>query len=185
MNLSKISVRYAKAIFLLAKEKGVLDIIYSDFKLIRDSIKKTPDFNLIISSPVILPADKIRVLTNTFANSVNEITMKFLVLVVEKNRETYIMDIIRNFETQYRNENNIKQVIVTTQHNLNTNTSENISDIVAKAYNSKVEIENIAADEMIGGIIIRIENKQLDLSIKTQLREIKKGLQSKAFRKII
>ena len=34
MNLSKISVRYAKALFLVAKEKGVLDEVSTDMELL-------------------------------------------------------------------------------------------------------------------------------------------------------
>ena len=185
MNLSKISVRYAKAIFLLAKEKNILDEVYKDFVLIRESIQGASGFRDVFSSPVISPKDKLKMLTNSFSKSVHEISMKFLVLVVEKNRETYILDIARNFESQYRKENNIKQVIVTTQNNLSKALADNLSQIVTNAFDSKVDIKNITNDEMIGGIIIRIENQQLDLSVKTQLQEIKKSLKSKSYKKII
>ncbi len=96
MNLSKISVRYAKAIFLLAKEKDILNEVFKDFVLIRESIKGAPDFKEVISSPIISPEDKLNVLKNVFSKSVHEVSMKFLALVVEKNRETYILDIARN-----------------------------------------------------------------------------------------
>ncbi len=185
MNLSKISVRYAKAIFLLAQEKNVLDIVYSDFQLIRQSLQQTPEFTEIISSPVISPKDKLGVLTNVFSKYVSEITMKFLVLVVEKNRETYLLDIARNFEAQYRKENNINEVVVTTKNEINKETAYKIGSLVSEAFDSKVEIKNNTDEEMIGGIIIRIENKQLDLSVNTQLQEIKKNLQKESYKKII
>jgi F0F1-type ATP synthase delta subunit len=38
---------------------------------------------------------------------------------------------------------------------------------------------------MIGGIIVRIGHEQLDLSVATQLQEIKKALKSEAFIKKI
>ncbi|PLX09315.1 MAG: ATP synthase F1 subunit delta [Marinilabiliales bacterium] len=185
MNISKISVRYAKAVFLLAKEKNVLDHVYADFVLLRETISSTPEFKEVICSPVISPKDKLRVLTNVYGKIIHDITSKFLDLVIEKNREIYLLDIARNFEVLYRKENNIKQVIVTTHQSISNKVSETVSGIIAKTYNSKVEVKNMTDDEMIGGIIIRVDNQQLDLSVKTQLNEIKKNLQKKSYQKQI
>lgn len=183
MNLSKISVRYAKAIFLLAKENDVLAKVYSDFQLINETINITPEFKHIISSPVITPTEKKRVLVNVFGKYVHEITNRFIVLLIDKHREEYLLDISRNFESLYRKENNIKQVIVTTEQSISKAIQDKIIAIVKDLYKSEVEIKNNTKDDMIGGVIIRIENHQLDLSVKTQLKEIKKNLKSKSYHK--
>ncbi len=178
MNQSKISVRYAKAVFILAKEKNVLAQVYDDFKLIRETIHNAPDFNLIISSPIISSTDKRSVFTNVYEKSVHEITMRFINLLVDKNREIHLENIARYFETLYRKENNIKHVVVTTQETISKEITQNISNLVATGFSSKVEIKNTLKDDMIGGIIIRIDNQQLDLSVKTQLQEINKKLRA-------
>ncbi len=185
MNLNKISVRYAKAIFLLAKEKDILEELYLDFNIVRESIQNVPEFTEIISSPVVSSVDKKEVLRNVFEKVVNELTMRFIFFIIEKNRESYILDIARNFETQYRKEKNIKQVIVTTHQDITSKAEARISEIVKDAYKSNVEIKNKIMSDMIGGIIIRIDNEQLDLSVKTQLQEIKKKLASKSYQKLI
>ena len=107
MNQSKISVRYAKAIFILAKEKDILTQVYDDFKLIRETIFESPEFNSIISSPIVSSTDKLTVFTKVYKDSVHEVTMRFLSLLVEKSREIYVVDIARYFETLYRKENKI------------------------------------------------------------------------------
>jgi F-type H+-transporting ATPase subunit delta len=185
MNQSKISVRYAKAVFMLAKEQNVLEQVYNDFKLIRETTHEAPEFNTIISSPVVTAADKLNLLKKVYEKSVHEITMRFMNLLVDKSREIYLIDIARNFETFYRKENNIKQVIVTTQHEISKEASERISELVVKGFGSKVEIKNLISEEMIGGIILRIENEQLDLSVKTQLQQIQKKLRSKSYQRKI
>ena len=181
MNQSKISVRYAKAVFMLAKEKNVLNRIYNDFKLIRETISEASEFDLVISSPTVSPADKLNIFTKVYQNSVHEITMRFLGLLVDKNREIYLVDIARYFETLYRKANNIKQVVVTTTHPISEEIAKNISNLVATGFESTVEIKNTIKDDMIGGIILRIDNQQLDLSVKTQLHDIKKKLKSKSY----
>jgi F-type H+-transporting ATPase subunit delta len=44
MDLSKISVRYAKALYLLGKEKNLLLQIRNDIVLIHETMKAIPDF---------------------------------------------------------------------------------------------------------------------------------------------
>ncbi len=183
MNLSKISVRYAKAVFLLAKEKDVLKDVYKDFILIKESIRQTKDFEEIISSPVVSSIDKQKLLNEAFAKVVNEISMRFMNMLIDKNRETYLLSIARNFEELYRKENNIKEVVITTKEPINKETSNIITDIVSDKYKSNIEIKNTIKENMIGGIIIRIDNQQLDLSIQTQLQEIKKKLRNKSYTK--
>jgi len=183
MNQSKISVRYAKAIFETAKESNILSAVFADFQLIRKTISENPDFYEVISSPVIKPSEKINLLSNVFKSSINELTMRFLEMLVKNSREIYISDIARNYAVFYRKENNIKEVILTTPGGLNSKIKDQLIKTVADSYKSEVEIKEKINPEMIGGIIIRIDHLQLDLSIATQLKEIKDSLKSSAYKK--
>ena len=59
MNLGKISVRYARALFHLALEKGVIEQVSADMKLLYQSIKEVPAFHYFINNPVMpLPEKK-------------------------------------------------------------------------------------------------------------------------------
>lgn len=181
MNHSKISVRYAKAIFILAKERNVLKNVFKDFCLIKEIISENSEFYSVITSPIIKPSEKKKLLDNVFKSSVNQMTMDFLAMLVENNREAYISDISRNFEDMYRKEFNIKKVILTTPQGLSENTKDIIAKAVSESYKSDVEVYDKLNPNMLGGIIIRIEHQQLDLSIATQLREIKKTLKSDSY----
>ena len=183
MNQSKISVRYAKAVFETAKEQGILEKLYLDFNMIGKSISENKEFYHIITSPVIKSSDKTSLLTTVYNTKVNPLTMRFLEMLVENNREAYISDIARNFAVLYRKHKDIKEVVLTTPTGLDTKISDKLAVEVAKAYKSGVEIKEELKPEMIGGVIVRIDNLQLDMSIATQLREIKESLKSDAFKK--
>lgn len=183
MNQSKISVRYAKAVFEVGKEQGILEKLYSDFNVIRKSIYENKDFYQVITSPVIKSADKINLLVATYKSAVAPLTLRFLEMLVENNREAYISDIARNFAVFYRKELNIKEVVLTTPSGLNSKVTDSLSQTVAKAFDSSVEVREELKPEMIGGVIIRIENMQLDMSVATQLREIKERLKMDSYKK--
>ncbi|MDR2836604.1 MAG: ATP synthase F1 subunit delta [Bacteroidales bacterium] len=182
MNSVAISVRYAKAVFLLAKEKNLLDKVRKDFILIRIVLKPEKEFNEIIYNPVIKGTKKKELFTNIFQNYVDKISLDFLKFIVDKGRETYLFDIIRNFEKFYREERNIKEVIVTTPVEINMESEGKLTAIVKNLFQAETEITKVIDDSMIGGIKIRIDNLLLDMSVRTQLEEIKKTLKSEKYK---
>lgn len=185
MNQSKISVRYAKAVFETAKEQGSLERLYADFNLIGKSISENKEFYRVITSPVIKSSDKINLLSTVYKAQVAPLTMRFLEMLVENSREAYISDIARNFAVFYRTEKHIKEVVLTTPTGIDTKITDKVADAVAIAYKSGVEIKEELKPEMIGGVIVRIDNLQLDMSVATQLREIKETLKSESYKKKI
>ncbi len=60
MNESKITVRYAKALFGLVKEDNTLDIQKKDMELLFQCIREIPELQEVIHSPVMKASEKIR-----------------------------------------------------------------------------------------------------------------------------
>ena len=58
MNLSKISVRYAKALFSLALEKNKLEDVYADVLVVNQALKDYVQFSQYLKSPVVKPSQK-------------------------------------------------------------------------------------------------------------------------------
>lgn len=182
MNSVAISLRYAKALFSLAKEKNLLNDVYDDLSLIYTVLKPSKEFSEIITSPVVKESKKINLFTNVFKDVVNPISLNFLIFLVNKNRENYLFDIIRNFGKIYREENNIKEIYVYTPIQINDAIKEKLTTIVKNLFDgASSEFHDQIDNDMIGGIKVRIDNLLLDMSIKTQLEEIRKTLKSEAY----
>ncbi|MBP1665856.1 MAG: synthase subunit delta [Bacteroidetes bacterium] len=56
---------------------------------------------------------------------------------------------------------------------------QQISDFISDSFKTKVELKEIIDDDIIGGFMLRIEDKYIDASIKTKLNKIKKELLAK------
>ena len=65
MNDSKISVRYARAIFQSALEKKILDKVNEDMIFISE-VCKTPEMKEFLGSPIITPSKKEAILHKMF-----------------------------------------------------------------------------------------------------------------------
>jgi len=176
MDQSKINVRYARAFFTLAKDKGLTIELRRDAGLISNVCSSSSDFNLLLESPIIKTSRKVKAVRSIFAEKVNPLSLNFLVLITENNREKNIPGIFRNLEDLYRREERIKTAVLTTAQPLDALIVQQIKEILEKEFNSKVELGQKVNDKLIGGFVLRIEDKQYDASISTQLKKIKEQL---------
>jgi len=86
MSVSKIAVRYAKALFLAAREQEVLEKIRHDMELLLDVTTKSTDIIRLLESPVVESATKFRVFSALFSGRINSLALDFLKLVIKNKR---------------------------------------------------------------------------------------------------
>jgi len=178
MNESKISVRYAKALFQLGKEKNMLETFVTDIHLIEDLCNESIDFWLMLESPVVKTSQKRLAIKRIFEKKIDRITLNFLDLVTQNRREAYLKDISRNFLALCRKDQGILSATLTSACELESVVRNQLSDLLSKAYDSKIDLKEVIDQDIIGGFIIRVEDQQLDASVITQLTQIKRELLS-------
>lgn len=178
MNESKISVRYAKALFELGKEKNLIETFIADVKLLEQTCDESSDFVLMLESPVVKTSQKRETMKKIFTDKVHALTLNFIDLIVQNRREMFLKDVSRNFLALCRKDQGILSAILTSASEIEASTTDQISELLAKSFNSKIELKQIVDKELIGGFVIRVEDQQLDASVASQLNQIKRELLS-------
>jgi F-type H+-transporting ATPase subunit delta len=176
----KVSSRYAKSLLDLSVEKGLLEQIYQDMQLIAKTCRDSRDFHLFLKSPVIKSHKKEEVITTLFTNKVSELTLAFIKILNKNGRESLLELISQSFINQYKAHKNILSAEVTSVISLDDDASKQFIDALNKLTGKHIELENQINRDLIGGFVLKMEDKQLDKSIKTQLNNIKKDLLSNA-----
>ncbi len=176
MDQSKINVRYAKAFFSLAKEKGLTLKLREDASLISSVCDSISDFIILIDSPIVSTSGKIKAIKSIFEGKINPLSLNFLVLITENHREKYIPGIFRNLEELYRKQEGIKSAILTTAKPLDGAIVEQIRKSLETEFEAKVELSQRIDEELIGGFILRVDDNQYDASILAQLKKVKEKL---------
>lgn len=176
MNESKISIRYAKALFQLGKEKNVLGTIVADMKLVGELCSTVKDFWLMVESPVIKTSQKRKAVKMVLADKVDVISLNFLDMVFENHREIFIKDMVRNFLDLCRKDKGIVSAKLTTAGQIDREDKTNLSEMLKKAFNSKIELEEVLDKDIIGGFILRVDDQELDASVSNKLSQIKRAL---------
>lgn len=176
MDQSKINVRYAKAFFTLAKDKGLTAELRKDAALITNVCTSSIDFNLLLESPIVKTSQKVKAIKSIFAGQINHLSLNFLVLIAENNREKNIPGIFRNLEDLYRKEEGIQTAVITSAKSLDDTVLAQVKQILETEFGSKIELSQKVNSELIGGFVLRVEDKQYDASVSAQLKKIKERL---------
>jgi F-type H+-transporting ATPase subunit delta len=175
MNDSKISVRYARALFQSALEKKILDKVNEDMIFISE-VCKTPDMKEFLGSPIIAPSKKEAILHKMFDKNVEKITLSLLDLIVKNGRESFIPAITRVFIHETKKFKGITESVLTTAVKVDAGVKKQITDLISDVFKTKVDLKEIVDPGIIGGFVLRIDDSYIDASIKNKLRQIKKQL---------
>jgi F-type H+-transporting ATPase subunit delta len=174
--LSRVAIRYSKALFELAHEKGQLPEIEQDLLLIKDQINQNEEFQNFLINPLIQNKSKTELLKKTFKDSVGNLTMNFLVLTSGKKRSEFIKEIIERFEVLALEHNNIISAQVFSAVPLSSDQADAIRDRLKKNTGKEVRLEEIVEKSLLGGFIVKIRDSVTDYSLKRQLERLKEKM---------
>ncbi len=173
----RAAARYAKALKQLAQEKGILNDVLNDINTIYSSINENRELALLLQSPLVKSERKKTILLSIYQGKVNELTLTFIKQVVALGRENILAVICEEFVNQYNEFNNIAKVTVKTSIPLQADQKTELINIIKSKYNfSSIDLDEQIDESLIGGMVIRIGDMQLDASIRRQLNDIKNEL---------
>lgn len=176
MKISSAAKRYAIALLSLSIEKSQLDEVKKDLETIQSTLLKNRDLLMLTKSPVVKPKDKSEVLNKVFKNNVSDTVLDFLGVLSQNKREALLLDTTYAFETLYRKHNNIISASITSAVKLSDKSKDAMIAAIKSSTDSQIELEEIVNNDLIGGFVLQIEDKLLDLSISGKLKEIKYAL---------
>lgn len=178
MNESQISVRYAKALFRSAAEKGLLDSVYEDMGVVEETYK-LDDFRYMLLLPSLKPGQKARIAESVLRQYISGLSLSMINLVIKNKREKYLPGIVRNFMDFYRKEKGIRSVKLVTAQPVGEPVMKRIQDLIENAYELEVELSPAVNERIIGGFILTIEDRQYDASVSSSLKNIRKKMLQK------
>lgn len=176
MSVSRIASRYAKSLIELAIETNTLEKVKEDVESFKVLVEESRDFYVFLKSPVIPYSKKKSILEQFFSGKYEELTLKFLVLLTQKQREAYLPEVAVHFLQQYRDLKEISTARVTSAIAL---TPEMVKAIEEKLEKSGIAYENVELATkvdpgLIGGFILEFGDYVYDSSISYKLEEMRK-----------
>lgn len=172
MNLGLVSKRYAVALYEYAKGQRSENAIYENMLQYDAVCRDVAGFLSAIANPDLAKEQKMKLLCDV-AGEVSPTLHTFLQLLLKKERATLIGKIAHSYIGQYRKENNIVAVKITTAVPMSMQLQEQVKQIIAEGSNATIELKNAVDANVIGGFLYECNYTRLDATIATRLKKIK------------
>lgn len=174
--LSIVTDKYAVAMIEIAEKNGKLDEINNDLALIKEVVTGNAELCDFLEHPLIKNEDKKDVLEKIFKEEIGEYSLNLVKLLADRGRL-----IILPFVFDYYNKilckiRNIDTAKVITAVEIDENTVNRIKEKLEKMFNKQINIESMIDEDIIAGIVVKIDDKVIDGSIRTRLEDMKKQL---------
>ena len=176
MNDSLITVRYVKALYQLAEDSGKQNAVKDDIESLLECINELPDFGDFLNNPLLKTSQKIKLIDELFKNKIQDLTLRFLHLIIENKREMHLFNMCHYFNSYYRKNIGIKEASIITANKLSATHKKEILEFISKKFKIKIELKEEVNPAIIGGFVLRIEDQQINASLQAQLNLVRREL---------
>lgn len=173
---SLIAKKYANALFEMAKETNCVQKANEDLVFVVETITTNDELKKFIYSPLIKKEDKKDVLERLFSMHIDKVCLDFLKMLADSNRIDVIQEILNQFTIIFDEEHNIVKPVITSAIQLNDEQKQSIVSKLQNKLSKNVEPEFVIDSNIIGGLIIDIDDRTMDFSLKSKFDNMHKQL---------
>ncbi len=171
----KIATRYARALFDGAVEAGALEQVHSDLNEVKDLFVDVPALQDYLTNPAIPVHEKLGFIEEQFAGKISDWVTNLLKLMTEANRVEAFGALTEQFQALVNQRDNVATAEVVTAIALDKTLEKKLQKTLETRYGySRVEIEKRIDPEILGGVIVRIQDQVIDGSFAGRLNELHK-----------
>lgn len=169
-----VSSRYALALFEAGLDLGKVNEFNKELDFLKAVFEKEIKLLQILTHPRIDKNEKRDLMDSLFKDRISQEMMNFLYILIDKRREGSIVDIIHRYQEIFNEHENIVKVVAITAVPMEEKFKSKLITVLSNKLNKKIELDNKVDGTILGGVLLKIANKQLDGTVKGQLESIGK-----------
>ncbi len=178
MNEGLIPARYAKALYLVGKEKSADTGLYTLMKSLENAFEQQPALQATLSNPYVSDKDKEGLLSVAASASDSEpLFSDFLKLLARNRRLDMAHSIAKAYIKLYRKENGIYDVRVVSAAPLSADDEKRLTSLIkSHLKGGSMEYSSSVDPSLIGGFTVSVGNERIDASISNELKQLRLNL---------
>ena len=127
-------------------------------------------------SQVLWDIPTLRLITKVFDGKLSQNMINFLKILADKDRLALLADIEKDFKVLLNEKNNILEGIVITAVPMKEEEVKELQTKLSAKYNKTVVLENEVDKSVLGGVLVRLGNEEIDGTVKNRLDKMKEQL---------
>lgn len=173
--MNKLASRYANALFDLATEEKIDEVLLKEIKIIQDLFEKNPGLIPLFAQSQISKEAKKELIDQAFGWA-HPYVVNTLKLLIDKHRALIVIDFCKGFRNLYNESHNIIQGIAYTVFALSDEELRALENDISEKEKCSIELVNRIDPTLLKGIKIRYGDKVIDASLKARIEALRDNL---------
>lgn len=174
---NKVAARYARALFDSAVEANEADAVLRDLETVDAVFTQLPNLMSFFENPGVPAEQKQQLVRDQLGKGSNLWVARILNLLVENNRMPVFPQLVGHYRDMLNQRENVGLAEVVTAVELEGELRERIRKTLQTSMGfTRVELESRVDPGILGGIIIKVQDRIIDGSYVGRLEELRKQL---------
>lgn len=170
-----VARRYAEAFFSIAQETDKIDQYQQELEVIVKTIQETENLEEYFAH-LLIPVREKRELAKKIFVGISQMTLNFLLMVIDKRRETYIGIITEEYREMADQSRNITKADFIAAQEVPAEEIKTLAEKLSKSTGKTVQLKPMIDPSLIGGIKIRIGDQIIDGTVAKKLEMLRETL---------
>lgn len=172
-----IADRYAEALVRLAKDgKLTFEKISTDLNVVKDILNQSKDLKEVLINPLISVEDKKEIIDRVFSKEIDVLIINLLKVLVDKNRFDAFDEVLNAYKRSLDGINNICRVNVVSAVEMSDDAKKRLKAKLEEKLRKNVIIDIDINSDIIAGLVIKISDDVIDMSLKHKLEDLSKKI---------
>lgn len=171
--MSEVSNEYAKALFMLASEKECIEEYKIALETVQGIFKENPSYTDFLYTFAIPLEERLNALEEAFSKFIPRDVLSFLKILCEKKQIQSFEECAKYYYELYNEIDRVLNVKVTSAIALSDNEKASLKEKLEKKSGKTIAAKYIVDESIIGGLIVEMDGKVIDSSIKKHLKDMK------------
>ena len=178
--MSPVARRYAQALTEEAQSAGSLDAVDADVALVTETLDASRDLRLALTSPIVSHDKKGAILDRLFQGTVSDLSVRFLHLLVQNERDGQIPEILDAYRALRDERTGTVEALVRSAKPLSADEAERLKAALEARSGRTVRMTIEIEPSLIGGLVVRVGDVVYDRSVRHQLDSLRGQLEQRA-----
>lgn len=168
--------KYAKALFAQAQSANQLLACQQGLAEILRITKSRSSLAQILGQPFISTAEKQKLVHAALGEFSTPLLERFLNLLVQRRRFDLLPVVVEQFQEEVDRAQKVQAVKVRAAYAMNDAQKKTLQQKLEGWLNTKVRMDVAVDPQLIGGLVIQTRDRELDQSVRTQLKKLKEAM---------
>ena len=173
----ELSKSYAAALFSLAAESGEQEEVSRALETVTQVLSENPDYLEFLAAPSIAIDERSAAIDQAFGGRVPEHVASFLQVLCRRGHARSYFDCAKEYRKLCDHANRIAPARITSAVELSGAEKQALVEKLERLSGKIVQPEYIVDETLLGGLIVEMEGRVLDGSLKKDLQQVKEVIE--------